>query len=60
MTLSISDTVDKVAVRVAEISLKPIQDTMRAMKVVKHGVAYVVDGHGRVLCASRQWSGAGR
>jgi Cache 3/Cache 2 fusion domain len=47
--LSISDTVGEVAVRVAEISLKSIQDTMRATKVGQHGIAYVVDGHGHVF-----------
>jgi hypothetical protein len=49
MTLSISDTVGEAAVRVAEISLKSIQDMMRATKVGQHGVAYVVDGHGHVF-----------
>jgi Cache domain len=49
VTLSISDTVGEVVVRVAEISLKSIQDTMRAAKVGQSGVAYVVDGHGHVF-----------
>src|SRR5262249_45526873 len=40
MTLSTSDTVGEAAVRVAEISLKSIQDMMRATKVGQHGVAY--------------------
>ena len=49
LTLSISSTLGEPGVRVAEISLKSVQDTMRATKVGNHGVAYVVDGYGHVF-----------
>jgi hypothetical protein len=49
MTLSISNALGEPGARVAEISLKSIQDTMRATKVGNHGVAYVVDGQGHVF-----------
>jgi Cache domain len=49
MTLSVAGTRRDAGVSVAEVSLKLIQDVVRATKVGDHGVAYVVDAQDRVI-----------
>jgi two-component system, NtrC family, sensor kinase len=52
MTLSLAGTRRDAGVSVAEVSLKLVWDVVARMKVGEHGVAYVVDGQGRVIAHS--------
>jgi hypothetical protein len=49
MTLAVAGTRLDAGVSVAEVNLKLISDLMTRMKVGEHGVAYVLDGQGRVI-----------
>jgi two-component system NtrC family sensor kinase len=52
MTLSLAGRRSDAGVSVAEVSLKLVWDVVARMKVGEHGVAYVVDGQGRVIAHS--------
>jgi signal transduction histidine kinase len=49
MTLSLAGTRRDAGVSVAEVNLKLIWDVVSQIKVGEHGVAYVVDGDGRLI-----------
>jgi len=49
MTLAVAGTRLDAGVSVAEVNLKLIWDLVTRMKVGEHGVAYVLDGQGRVI-----------
>ena len=49
MTLAVAGTRLDAGVSVAEVNLKLIWDLITTMKVGEHGVAYVLDGQGRVI-----------
>jgi len=49
MTLSLAGTSRAAGVSVAEVNLKFIWDVVSQIKVGEHGVAYVVDGSGRLI-----------
>jgi hypothetical protein len=49
MTLAVSSVRRGAGVSVAEVNLKLIWDLVTRMKVGEHGVAYVLDGQGRVI-----------
>ena len=49
MTLAVAGTRLDAGVSVAEVNLKLIWDLVTTMKVGEHGVAYVLDGQGRVI-----------
>src|SRR5262249_8044509 len=48
-TLAVAGTRLDAGVSVAEVNLKLIWDLVTRMKVGEHGVAYVLDGQGRVI-----------
>src|SRR5262245_21614574 len=52
LTLAIAGTGRSAGVTVAEVNLKVIQDTVAAIRVGDHGVAFVVDTRGRVIAHS--------
>jgi signal transduction histidine kinase len=49
MTLSLAGTRRDAGVSVAEVNLKLIWDVVSQIKVGEHGLAYVVDGQGRLI-----------
>ncbi len=49
MTLSLAGARRDAGVSVAEVNLKFIWDVVSAIKIGKHGLAYVVDGDGRLI-----------
>ena len=49
MTLALAGTLRDAGVSIAQVNLKLIWDVVSAIKVGEHGLAYVVDGKGRLI-----------
>jgi two-component system, NtrC family, sensor kinase len=56
MTLSLAGTRREAGVSVAEVSLWPVWELIRQLKVGAHGVAYVLDAQDRVIAHSAMFT----